>query len=134
MEIKSQSETVSLQSKFLIKGKSQSLSGLKQEILEAIATLLSTNKGQLEILAGKTKSLPAHFLESENERLEGIEKNVSILDPINILKRGFSITLYNGKALKSYTEVKPADKITTVLADGKVESEVNTSGKSNTYE
>ena len=88
----------------------------------------------MEILAGETKSLPAHFLESEKEKLEGIEKNVRILDPINILKRGFSITLYNGKALKSYTEVKPADKITTVLADGKVESEVNTSGKSNTYE
>ena len=79
-------------------------------------------------------TLPAHFLDTEKEKLEGIEKNVRILDPINILKRGFSITLYNGKALKSYTEVKPADMITTVLADGKVESEVNTSVKSNTNE
>ncbi len=107
MEIKSQSETVSRQSKFLIKGKSQSLNGLRQEIREAIATLLSTNQKQLETLTGETKTLPAHFLESEKEKLEGIEKNVRILDPINILKRGFSITLYNGKALKSYTEVKP---------------------------
>ena len=55
-----------------------------------------------------------------------------MLDPINVLKRGFSITLYEGKALKSYTQVKPADKITTLLADGRLESEVNTSGKSNT--
>ena len=134
MEIKGQSETVSRQSKFLIKGKSQSLEGLRHEILEAIATLLLTNKKQLEILAEETKSLPANFLESEKERFEGLEKNVRILDPINILKRGFSITLYNGKALKSYTEVKPADKITTVLADGEVESQVNTSGKWNTNE
>ena len=134
MEIKNQSETVSRESKFLIKGESQSLAGVRHEILEAIATLLSDNKRELEILAGEIKSLPPHFLETEKEKLEGIEKNVRILDPINILKRGFSITLYNGKALKSYTEVKPADKITTVLPDGKVESEVNTSDKSNTYE
>jgi exodeoxyribonuclease VII large subunit len=134
MEIQNQSETVSRQSKSLIKGKSQSLDGLRQEIRKAIATLLSTNQKQLEILAGETKSLPAHFLEREKEKLEGIERNVRILDPINVLKRGFSITLFNGKALKSYTEVKPSDKITTVLADGQVESEVNASGNSNTYE
>ena len=59
-----------------------------------------------------------------------MEKNVNMLDPINVLKRGFSITLYNGKALKSYTQVKPTDKITTVLADGRLESEVRTSDKS----
>ena len=134
MEIKGQSETVSRQSKFLIRARHQSLEEAKREIREAVAILLSTNKRQLEILTSETKTLPAHFLESEKEKLEGIEKNVSILDPINVLKRGFSITLYNGKALKSYTEVKPADKITTLLADGRIESDVITSDKSNTHE
>lgn len=134
MEIKSQSENVSRQSKFLIKGKSQSLNALGHEIIEAVPTLLSTNEKQLELLVGETKSLSNHFLKREKEKLEGDEKNIRILDPINTLKRGFSITLYNGKVLKSHTEVKPSDKITTVLADGKVESEVNTSGKSNTHE
>ena len=68
------------------------------------------------------------------EKSMAIEKNVRMLDPLNVLKRGFSITLYEGKALKSYTQVKPTDKITTLLADGRLESEVNTSGKSNTNE
>ena len=68
MEIKSQSETVSRQSKFLIKGKSQSLNGMRQEILEAIATLLSANKKELEILTGEIKTLPAHFLDRLKKR------------------------------------------------------------------
>jgi exodeoxyribonuclease VII large subunit len=69
-------------------------------------------------------------LNEENDRLLRIEKNVNILDPVNILKRGFSITFHNGKALKSYAEVKPGDNITTIFVDGQLESEVKASTKS----
>ena len=134
VEIKSQSETILRQSRFLIKGKSQLLNGTKQEVLKAVATLLSTNKIHLADLIEELKSFPVQTLEIENGKVDAIEKNVRMLDPLNVLKRGFSITLYEGKALKSYTQVKPTDKITTLLADGRLESEVNTSGKSNTNE
>ena len=134
VEIKSQSETILRQSRFLIKGKSQLLNGMKQEVLKAIATLLSTNKMHLADLIEEIKSFPVQTLEIENGKVDAIEKNVRMLDPLNVLKRGFSITLYEGKALKSYTQVKPTDKITTLLADGRLESEINTSGKSNTNE
>ena len=134
VEIKSQSETILRQSRFLIKGKSQLLNGTKQEVLKAVATLLSTNKMHLADLIEEIKSFPVQTLEIENGKVDAIEKNVRMLDPLNVLKRGFSITLYEGKALKSYTQVKPTDKITTLLADGRLESEINTSGKSNTNE
>jgi exodeoxyribonuclease VII large subunit len=134
VEIKSQSETILRQSRFLIKGKSQLLNGTKQEVLKVVATLLSTNKIHLADLIEEIKSFPVQTLEIENGKVDAIEKNVRMLDPLNVLKRGFSITLYEGKALKSYTQVKPTDKITTLLADGRLESEVNTSGKSNTNE
>jgi len=134
VEIKSQSETILRQSRFLIKGKSQLLSGTKLEIVKAVATLLSTTKKQLADVIEEIKSFPVRTLDIENGKVEAIEKNVRMLDPLNVLKRGFSITLYEGKALKSYTQVKPADKITTLLADGRLESEVNTSGKSDTNE
>jgi len=134
VEIKSQSETILRQSRFLIKGKNQSLNGTKQEVLKAVATLLSTYKEHLTDLIEDIKSFPVRTLEIENGKVDAIEKNVRMLDPFNVLKRGFSITLYEGKALKSFTQVKPTDKITTLLADGRLESEVNTSGKSNTNE
>jgi exodeoxyribonuclease VII large subunit len=134
VEIKTQSETILRQSRFLIKGKSQLLNVTKQEIVKAVATLLSTNKKRLADLIEEIKSFPVRMLETENAKVEAIEKNVRMLDPINVLKRGFSITLYEGMALKSYTQVKPTDKITTLLADGRLESEVNTSGKSNKNE
>jgi len=134
VEIKSQSETILRQSRFLIIGKSQLLHRTKQEIFKTVATLLSTNKKHLADLIKEIKSFPVQTLEIENGKVEAIEKNIRMLDPLNVLKRGFSITLYEGKALKSHTQVKPTDKITTLLADGQLESEVNTSGKSNANE
>jgi exodeoxyribonuclease VII large subunit len=60
-----------------------------------------------------------------------VEKHVGILDPVNILKRGFSITLHNGKAVKNKDEVKDGETITTILADGIIESVATGTIKSN---
>ena len=77
----------------------------------------------------KVTAVPTKVLDNEKDILNRIEKHVNILDPINILKRGFSITLLNGKAVKSHDDVKPGDKITTIVANGEIQSEVRTSGK-----
>jgi exodeoxyribonuclease VII large subunit len=52
------------------------------------------------------------------------------MDPSNVLKRGYSLTLINGKALKSYEQVKESDLIETLLADGSVTSKVQSVKKS----
>jgi exodeoxyribonuclease VII large subunit len=69
-------------------------------------------------------------LSEKNEHLHRIEKHVGILDPVNILKRGFSITLHNGKAVKRKDEVREGETITTILADGAIESVVTDAIKS----
>jgi len=45
---------------------------------------------------------------------------VQLLDPVNTLKRGFSITYHNNKPVKDISEVLPGDNITTLLYTGKV--------------
>lgn len=49
---------------------------------------------------------------------------LSILDPRNILKRGFSITKFNGKILKAREQVSSDDIIDTILAKGSLISKV----------
>jgi exodeoxyribonuclease VII large subunit len=56
--------------------------------------------------------------------LAGMERSVQSLDPANVLKRGFTITLHNGKAVKSYKDVAAGDTLTTVTADGQVTSRI----------
>jgi exodeoxyribonuclease VII large subunit len=52
--------------------------------------------------------------------LNNIEKNISNMDPENVLKRGYTITRLNGKALTSILQVKEGDMIDTTLLDGNI--------------
>ena len=63
-------------------------------------------------------------VELEMSRMQNIEEKIEILDPRNTLKRGFSITRLNGKAVKMIGDVKKGDIINTEVYKGEIESEV----------
>lgn len=67
-------------------------------------------------LSGKTASK----IKNEQLLLEGLEKNIRIMDPKNVLKRGYSITTKNGKALTSTDDILVGDQLETVLMEGKL--------------
>lgn len=62
--------------------------------------------------------------EKEHNKIEWLEKNKQLVDPITILKRGFSITLKNGKAVKNASDLTKDDELTTILYKGKTISTV----------
>lgn len=55
-----------------------------------------------------------------------LERSVDNMRPENVLKRGYSITLFNGKAVKGFTDVKPSDVLNTIVANGTIISQVKT--------
>jgi exodeoxyribonuclease VII large subunit len=65
------------------------------------------------------------FLRTETDRLVRWEQLSTLKDPVNILKMGYSITLKDGKAIRSVTQVESGDSLVTRLADGSVTSTVN---------
>ena len=69
---------------------------------------------------------PLHLRLSEaSHRLEMLDQRVRLLDPSLLLKRGYSITLHNGRAVRSAGELKVGDVITTRFAEGEIESKVD---------
>jgi exodeoxyribonuclease VII large subunit len=64
------------------------------------------------------------FLAAENKEIGYLEKNIGWLDPENLLKRGYSITLKDGRIVKAPGEVRKGDTLTTHLAGGKITSTV----------
>ncbi len=58
----------------------------------------------------------------EQQRLLMLEKQTKLLDPQQLLKRGYSITTHNGKILTSSRKLKAGDILETTLASGKVKS------------
>lgn len=57
-------------------------------------------------------------------KLDGLQNNLKILNPENVLKRGFTITSVNGRIIKNADSVSLDDIIETQFYDGKVGSRV----------
>ncbi|NVO09880.1 MAG: exodeoxyribonuclease VII large subunit [Bacteroidales bacterium] len=64
------------------------------------------------------------YLVNQNNSIEIIHKINTSSNPLNILKRGYSITLYNGKILKDPKQVKKGETITSKLNEGELNSTV----------
>lgn len=57
--------------------------------------------------------------------LINLEKNISNMSPDNVLKRGYSITMLNGKAVKNALQVKSGDALDTRVFEGSIKSIVS---------
>jgi exodeoxyribonuclease VII large subunit len=75
-------------------------------------------------LESSLKSGALHLLSKENERLHLSENAVRLLDPEKVLKRGYTLTLKEGKIVKSVKQLAVDDEIETRFADGNVKSKI----------
>jgi exodeoxyribonuclease VII large subunit len=64
------------------------------------------------------------LLKQENNQVTEANMKLSILDPANVMKRGFTITLFKGKILKNRNLVSTDDIIDTRFSNGVVKSKV----------
>ncbi len=69
----------------------------------------------------------------EKERLHHMESKKELIDPVNVLKRGYSITLHQGRVVTGIRGIKPGEKLETRLHSGiilsKVEKTISTDDK-----
>ena len=86
-----------------------------------IANERSKVKNQSKVVRQLLKSR----FSDESHRLGLAAQRLRLVDPQWLLQRGYSITLLNGKAVKSKTELKPGEVLTTRLSDGIVVSTVS---------
>jgi len=90
----------------------------------SVKNLLSTQHNMQAALFDSLRALPVRMIEVQSARIDGHEQSVKYLDPVNVLKRGFSITTFNGKVLKNVSGVAPGDSVKTILYDGVLQSKV----------
>jgi exodeoxyribonuclease VII large subunit len=67
-------------------------------------------------------------LKTEQNSILNFEKICQLLSPENALKRGFSLSLLNGKMISSSKQAKEGDILETVFFDGKLKSKVLSDG------
>src|SRR3972149_8050172 len=75
---------------------------------------------RLDEFAQRLNTNIAHALNTERERLSGIAGKLESLSPLNVLKRGYTITtrLEDNKSLREAKGLNKGDKIKTKLSKG----------------
>lgn len=81
-------------------------------------------RAQLKQFQQLTKIQALEMIRTEKRTLESVQEKLRLVDPQNILRRGYSLTMVNGKIIKSVDQLAKGDTLETRLADGAVESTV----------
>ncbi|MBR2205370.1 MAG: exodeoxyribonuclease VII large subunit [Prevotella sp.] len=100
------------------------LDSLNSRMTTAIRQSIITQQSLINALEVKMPIILDRRLMAEQHRLQLIEEKTKSLDPALLLKRGYSITLHNGKAVRSPQQLQSGDEIETRLANGTLRSTV----------
>lgn len=99
-----------------------------KQLADRIPTLFALTRERqtkrIDALAHRLDSAATQRLERERHRLQLVAQRAQAQDPIHILRRGYSITLHNGHALRSGDELANGDIIETRLEQGTLKSEI----------
>ena len=93
---------------------------LSQQVLSKVADA----QRKLEIISQNVQPVLERKMMSESHRMQMLEQRIRSQDPELLLKRGYSITLKNGKSVRSASLLTSGDVIVTRFAEGTVKSKV----------
>lgn len=93
-------------------------------ILKSPIYLLENKKQSLDILVDRINNYYSNRLEKLNTKMVTIIDKLNLLNPLNVLKRGYSLTYSNDLVVKSIKDLKIKNELRTKFKDGYVISEI----------
>lgn len=106
--------------KVLVEKESLKLSRIEQLILTAFTMKKMREENKWAELRRRMYNAVANKMLAQKNRLQMLEQSAKFHDPVNILRKGYSITLHNGYAVTDQTKVKDNDEVTIMLATGQL--------------
>lgn len=104
---------------------------IREQKLDEIIIRLNTNllhkldvyKNRFESIKTKRVLLhPEDMLIKYNNSMELVINKLELLNPLNVLKKGYSVTKINDKPLKTIKDVKAKDKLNIKIIDGEIDA------------
>ncbi|MBL7923865.1 MAG: exodeoxyribonuclease VII large subunit [Bacteroidia bacterium] len=101
------------------------LDELRRQLQKEVRLMQQLEQAGMDECKSRLRHALSTFFEQCADRLNKAEAMNRLLDPAEVLRRGYSYTLHAGKALVAAEEVKDGDTLTTVLYRGEIQSTVN---------
>ncbi|MEE1316159.1 MAG: exodeoxyribonuclease VII large subunit [Prevotella sp.] len=100
------------------------IDSLTQRMTAAVQQDIRQRQHQLQIAAQRLATATQRTMQQEQHRLQMLTQRTAALDPAAILRRGFSMTLCNGRFVTDASQMNNGDIMETRLANGTVLSRV----------
>ena len=97
--------------RYFLKNENDAMLSLKNDYRIVTKEIITAERNTLSLISKPIKGSLLHFFERKESDLEQLEKTVNILNPSNVLQRGYSLTLLNGKILSAKNKPKKGDLI-----------------------
>lgn len=112
------------QSVFRFKNELQVLDSFNELLMRGGGQKLKEEKSNVAQLQTDFKRASLYHLSTSKQRFSALERDLETMHPKNVLKRGYSITTLNGRAVVSVSGVSVGDALETRVFDGVLISKV----------
>ncbi len=119
-----QTEKSILSVKNAVQRRFQTIQYLSEKIQWMTRKKMQTQEQQLNLIKSTLFPSVVHQLKLHEQKITMLNKTIDACNPKHILKKGYSITLKNGKTVRQINDVTMGDEITTILKEGKIISVV----------
>ncbi len=93
-------------------------------IPQAVTTIINSNTTALDHTTEVMKTAVNQALLTAQMQLQSLDDKLTLLSPRNILNRGYSLTMCNGRYITASTQLHEGDVVTTHFKSGLVKAEV----------
>ena len=114
-----------LYSEGLLGDAARALNSLAQRLSLIPSHIMTAPLNHLKSLENNLRISIRRYMQSKQDMLSAMDQAVRLLDPANVLKRGYSITRLNGKVVKVAEQLSDGDIIDSELFSGIVRSIVD---------
>lgn len=108
----------------LLQNKRNVLSGMFSKVSDGVLSELKEKDKDLLRTSISLKSRVKELLKDSIQEIERKEQFVKLNDPEKLLEKGYSLTYFNGKIIKSSEKVKSGDEIELKLKSGSIKAKV----------
>lgn len=102
----------------------QKLDNLLEKLITTIKHRLEIEPNKIQNIKEKLYNLSSRKIENNTSKIENIKIKLELLNPENVLKKGYSLTLINDKIIKSINDIEEDSIIITKIKDGTITSKV----------
>lgn len=109
----------------IYENKKQKLDLIKENIIRILTQKSENNKNKLEQIKQKyILTNPEIMYKEKRTKLENLIEKLELVNPLGVLKRGYSLTTQDEKVISSIKKIKKTKPLVIKLQDGELETQI----------